>query len=135
MHSPINTIEMTTEVLTNIKNITTRKATNDQKCSTFEGDLSFVKETSCSAELKIELLRSCKEIDRYILRHSGLTLRRGSFYFKVDPLNVTYLIYATDISLDTNLPYLNGSRGVVIKLKPKNPNLLLKDLSPVIIGS
>jgi hypothetical protein len=71
MHSPINTIEMNVVVLTNINNIISRKVINDEKCSTIEGDPSLVIESTCSAELKIELLRSCKEIDRYIHRHSG----------------------------------------------------------------
>lgn len=106
--------EMQIQVMTNVTNIQSPMLNLDARCATFEG--GHVTASSCPPELRSDLFRCCKEVEKHVSKHAVVCIASANLYFKVDPQNTIYLVYATCIKADKINPCLNGHRNVILGL-------------------
>ena len=101
MRHPDYTVTTNFKILTNPNSFLSDRPF-DEKLATFEltdNHIRIGQETFCSNEVKVEVLRSCKEIETHLHRYRATQLQSANFFFKIDPLNRLYLIQTTRIKV------------------------------------
>ena len=53
----------------------------------------------------------------HLVKTASTVMTSGNFYFKIDPSDQVYLIFATCLKVDKLAPCLNGHRPVVLGIK------------------
>lgn len=85
--SDINITHLNIETVVNTTALTHKHSGLETKCATFDCRPLCTLDLAVAPEVRQELLRCCKEIEKYVHRHAGVTMKSGNFFFKIDSSN------------------------------------------------